>query len=190
MTKEKIQELAETLKKQGLAASMYDAVEKAKRIMGDEGETEEEEAQKESPVKEQQIEQQKPQQEKEGFVDVSEIETPPPSDVKKPVSDEPSVFEKIKDKITPKKEEKFEQPDYNISKEKATVNELMSELGVNPEQVNEIEKEKMGEEVETLKKEIKEADKENEEVKKEKTEQLKEKIGELKEEAEELEEEQ
>ena len=186
MANKKVQELAETLKKQGLAASMYDATEKAKRIMDAEGKTEEEEVQKESPVKEQQ----KQPWEKEGFVDVSEIKTPPPSDVKKPVSDEPSVFEKIKDKITPKKEEKFEQPDYNISKEKATVNELMSELGVNPEQVNEIEKEKMGEEVETLKKEIKEADKENEEVKKEKTEQLKEKIGELKEEAEELEEEQ
>lgn len=188
MTKEKIQELAETLKKQGLAASMYDAVEKAKRIMGDEEEApEEEEAQKESPVKEQQ----KQPLEKEGFVDVSEIETPPPpSDVKNPVSDEPSVFEKIKDKITHKKEEKFEQPDYNISKEKATVNELMSELGVNPEQVKEIEKEKIGEEVQNLKKEIEEASKEGEEVKKEKVDELKEKIGELKEEAEELEEEQ
>jgi len=186
MTKEKIQELAETLKKQGLAASMYDAVEKAKRIMDAEGKTEEEEVQKESPVKEQQ----KQPLEKEGFVDVPDIETPPSSDVKKPVSDEPSVFEKIKDKITHKKEEKFEQPDYNISKEKATVNELMSELGVDPKQVKEIEKEKIGEEVQALKKEIKEADREGEEVKKEKTEELKEKIEDLKEEAEELEEEQ
>ncbi len=151
MTKEKVQELAETLKKQGLAASMYEAMEKAKRIMDAEGK---EEAQKESPVKEQQTGQQEQPQEKEEI------------------------------------KEKFDQPNYDVSREKVTVNELMSELGVNPEQVKETEKEKIGEEVQALKKEIKEADKEDEEVKKEKTEQLKEKIEELKEETEELEEEQ
>jgi len=149
MADKKIQELAETLKKQGLAVSMYEAMEKAKRIMDNE-----EKVQKESPVKEQQIEQQEQHQEKD--------------EVK----------------------EKFNKPDYDISKEKVTVNELLSDLGVNPEQVKETEKEKMGEEVETLKKEIEEAGKEDEEVKKQKVEEFKEKVGELKEEAEDLEEEQ
>jgi hypothetical protein len=36
MESEKVKELAETLKKQGLAASMYEAMEKAKRIIDDE----------------------------------------------------------------------------------------------------------------------------------------------------------
>ena len=162
MTSEKVKELAETLKKQGLAASMYEAMEKAQRIIGDEGETEKEEVQKESPIKEQKIE----QQEKEGF------------------------FEKIKDKITHKEEEKSEQPDYDISEKNATVNELMSELGVNPEEVKEIEKEKIEEDVEILKKEIEDAGEEGKEMKGEKIEEIKKKIEEIKEEADELEEEQ
>ena len=145
MADKKVQELAETLKKQGLAVSMYEAMEKAKRIMGNE-----EEAQTESQVKEQQ--------------------------------EQTQEKEEVKEKV--------DQPDYDISKEKVTVNELLSELGVNPEQVKETEKEKIGEEVETLKKEIGEVGKGEGEVKKEKVKEFKEKIGELKEEAEELEEEQ
>ena len=166
MTSEKVKELAETLKKQGLAASMYEAMEKAQRIIGDEGETEKKEIQEESPKEEQNIEQQKPQQEKEGF------------------------FEKIKDKITHKEEEKSEQPDYDISEKNATVNELMEELGVNPEEVKEIEKEKIEEDVGALKQEIEDAGEEGKEMKGEKIEEIKKKIEEIKEEADELEEEQ
>ena len=154
MVNEKVKELAETLKKQGLAASMHEAMEKAQRIIGDE-ENEQEETQENG----QQIE----QQEKEGaFGD--------------------------KEKIHPEEGKRFEQPNYNISKETSTVNELMKELGVNPEKIKELEKEKIGEQAETLKKEIEEV--EGGEVKKEKVKEFKEKVGELKEEADELEEEQ
>ena len=127
MESEKVKELAESLKKQGLAASMYEAMEKAKRIIGNE-KIEKVEGQKERLKQEQQI------TEEEG----KEREA------------------------TPKDTEKFEQPDYDISKEEVTLNELMKEIGVNPEEVKETENGRVEEEAEILKKEVKEEKKEEE----------------------------
>jgi len=139
MESERVKELAETLKKQGLAASTYEAIEKAKRIVGDEEKIEEVKEERERTKRELEIkvEKQKLQEEKE----------------------KESFFEKIKDKLTHKEQEdikRFEQPDYDVSREEVTVNELMEEIGVNPEAVKETEKEKIIEETEPFKDGIRE----------------------------------
>lgn len=135
MESERVKELAETLKKQGLAASTYEAIEKAKRIVDDEEKIEEVKEERGRTKRELKIkvEKEKLQEEKE----------------------KESFFEKIKDKLTHKEQEdikRFEQPDYDVSREEVTVNELMEEIGVNPEAV----KEKIIEETEPFKDEIRE----------------------------------
>ncbi|MBL7055162.1 hypothetical protein ISS05_05385 [Candidatus Woesearchaeota archaeon] len=179
MESEKVKELAETLKNQGLAASMYEAVEKAKLIIGDEEKIEKTEEQKEKLNQEQQKKVEEQKYEKKGF------------------------FEKIKDKTMhnhPKDAERFQQPDYNISREEITVNELMKDLGVNPDEVKEIEKERVEEKAKILKEEIRDQEmKEEQNIlnspgskdndSEEKVRELKEKIRSIKEEAEALEEE-
>ena len=126
MEDEKIKKLAETLKSQGLAVSMYEAVEKAKSILN--------------------------------------------------VKIEEDTDSEVKDR------DRFSKPGYNIKKEGVSVNELMKEVGVTPEQVEAQEQEKienLKEEVNEVKEEIKEANPEN-------VEQIKEKIVEIKEEASEI----
>ena len=87
MADEQLRQLAETLKKTGMAASMYEAMEKAKSIMN---------------VKSQNAE--------------PTIDNPPP--VKMP------------------------DLDVNADKDKATLNELMREVKVSPEEVEKQEQEK------------------------------------------------
>ncbi len=130
MEDEKVQQLANTLKSQGLAASMSEAIEKAKSILN--------------------------------------IDT-----TKNDVADEKSQHK--------------ENQDYDITKEKVTLNELMKEVNVDPEEVAAQEEEKIHEAQEKIfkiKKEIKEAEKHPE-----KMEHVKEEIAEVKEETDKIEEE-
>jgi len=106
MESEKVKELAESLKKQGLAASMFEAMEKAKRIMGEEGKVEE---QKEKPEQEQ----------------------------KTKVEDKEGLNNDVK---------RFNKPDYDVLGEELTVDELMKEAGVDPEEVKREEKGEIAEE--------------------------------------------
>ena len=87
MEEDKVKELAETLRKHGLAVSVYEAMEKAKSIL----------SAGTSEVKE----------EKEGT-------------------------------------ERFSEPDYEVTKEKSSLNQLMQEIGVDEQEVKEEEKERVG----------------------------------------------
>ena len=110
MEDEKVKQLAETLKKQGLAASMYEAMERAKSIMNVKSQID---ADKHERIKgmPKAVPQNAPYQEQQN------------EDNKLPASD------------------------YDITKETASLNdlmlnELMKEIGVTPEQVEEQEKQK------------------------------------------------
>ncbi|MBI2208208.1 hypothetical protein HYU50_01830 [Candidatus Woesearchaeota archaeon] len=118
MEDEKVKQLAETLKKQGLAASMYEAMEKAKSILN---------------VK-------------------SQID----EDRQKRTEDTPKAAPQ---NAYPKQEEDKDNEllvpdygatkDYDITRETASLNELMlnellKEVGVTPEQVEQQEKQKTG----------------------------------------------
>ena len=98
---EKVKQLAETLKSKGLAASMYEATEKAKSILG-----------------------------------VREVD------------------------VDDKKEEgedRFSKRDYDVKREKVSLNELMQEVGVTEDQVKEQEMQKVDkikEEVDDIKEDI------------------------------------
>ena len=86
MEEDKVKELAETLRKHGLAVSVYEAMEKAKSIL----------SAGTSEFKE----------EKEGA-------------------------------------ERFSEPDYEVTKEKSSLNQLMQEIGVDEQEVKEGEKERV-----------------------------------------------
>lgn len=109
---EKVKQLAETLKKQGLAASMYEAMERAKSIMN---------------VK-------------------SQID----ADKNERIKDMPkAVPQNAHYQEQEYKDNKLPASDYDITKETASLNELMlndlmKEIGVTPEQVEEQEKQKTG----------------------------------------------
>ena len=144
MEEERVKQLAETLKKQGLAASMYEAMEKAKSILNIKSQNN----QKRETTKE------IPKPEENPDIDSEQQEFPD--------TDEPL-----------EEENKFSKPDYDIAKETASLNELMQEIGVTPEQVAEQEKQKIGhitEEVHEIREELRE------------TEQAPEKIEEIREE--------
>jgi len=117
MEDEKVKKLAETLYNQGLAASMYDAIGKAKSILN----------------------------------------------VKLTKQDQ-----KETQKTESVKPDRFSKQDYDVKKENVSLNELMQEVGVTPEQVEEQEKvkiDKIKEEIEEIKEEIKEADDDPEKTK-------------------------
>ena len=134
MEDEKVKQLAETLKKQGLAASMFEAIEKAKSILN--VSTEKNEGQQETK------------------------QNIPENEV-----------------IQKEQSDKFSSPDYDVTKEKVSLNELMKEVGVEPEQVEAQEKEKIEGEITQIKEEMKEA-----EVNPEKVEHAKEEISKVNEE--------
>ena len=116
---ERVQQLAETLKKNGLAASMSEAIQKAKSILN---------------------------------IDLT--------------------------KSSDQKEENPESPDYNIKKEDATLNELMKEVNVTPEQVEAHKQERLDDaeaEIFDIKKDIKQAEKNPEKI-----QQVKEEITKVK----------
>ena len=153
MEDEKVKQLAETLKKHGLAASMYDAMEKAKSILN---------------VKSQ-IDEVKDQRTKEmprAFL-----------------QDEYTRQQGDKDNKLPA--DNYDKLDYDITKETASLNELMlnellEEIGVTPEQVKEQEKRKIAqirEEVNEIKEGLREA-----EQNPEKAEEIKEDIAHINEE--------
>lgn len=116
---ERVQQLAETLKKNGLAASMSEAIQKAKSILN---------------------------------IDLT--------------------------KSSDQKEENPESPDYNIKNEDATLNELMEEVNVTPEQVEAHKQERLDDaeaEILNIKKDIKQAEKNPEKI-----QQVKEEITKVK----------
>jgi hypothetical protein len=163
MEEQKVRELAETLKKEGLAASMYDAMEKARCIIEEEEKSRAAEEERKKPTEEPQV---KPEEQKESF------------------------FQRLRDKISHKEHtdaKKIEQPYYDVPREEVTVNELMKEVGVDPEKVRGMEKERLKEEANTLKEELM---REESEGKKEKLDELKKRISDFEEEVEEFEEEQ
>jgi len=127
--KEKVQELAETLKSRGLAASMIDAMDKAKNIIygisakKEEPKVEEKEVEQVSHNKEESIEITKTN------VDESNVmEKDVSADIKE-VGQETSTVESKTDKDQQKLDEVkiTEDNDYDISKEEKTVNEVMGE---------------------------------------------------------------
>src|SRR3989338_1991656 len=128
----RVKQLAETLKKQGLAASMYEAMEKAKSILN---------------IKSQN------NQKRETTKEIPKPEENPDID---------SEHQEFPDTDEPLEEEnKFSKPDYDIAKEIVSLNELMQEIGVTPEQVAEQEKQKIGhitEEVHEIREELREAE--------------------------------
>ena len=141
MEDDKVKQLAETLYKQGLAASMYEAVEKAKSILD---------------VK---IEKNEVQQE-------TEQNTSKSDDINKEDGD------------------RFSKSDYDVQKEKVSLNELMGEVGVSQDQVETQENEKIDkikEEINVVKKEIRRA-----EENPEKAEHIKEEISKVNEEINEI----
>ena len=155
MEEERVKQLAETLKKQGLAASMYEAMEKAKSILNIKSQNN----QKRETTKE------IPKPEENPDIDSEQQEFPD--------TDEPL-----------EEENKFSKPDYDVAKETASLNELMQEIGVTPEQVAEQEKQKIGhitEEVHEIREELREA-----EQAPEKAEEIREEISHVGEEIDEI----
>ena len=126
--KEKVQELAETLKSRGLAASMIDAMDKAKNIIygisakKEEPKVEEKEVEQVSHNKEESIEITKTN------VDESNVmEKDISADIKE-VGQETSTVESKTDKDQQKLDEvKIEKNEYDISTEEKTVNEILNE---------------------------------------------------------------
>ncbi|MBI2134515.1 hypothetical protein HYU09_00860 [Candidatus Woesearchaeota archaeon] len=134
MEDQRVKQLAETLKKQGLAASAYEATEKAKSILN--------------------IKSQNNQERRETA-----------KEMPKPNSDSNIGFEpqaRLNEENDPLEElNKFSNNDYDITQETASLNELMQEIGVTPEQVAEQEKQKIGkmmQEVNEIKEELSEAE--------------------------------
>ena len=152
MNDKKVMELAQTLRKSGLAASDYEAVEKAKAILGTEIQNEAQEPVKakiyrtledtpkkdtESESHEEKLIEEKGILEKEGF------------------------FSHLKEKFHHEKKQesekhRFSEPDYDIFREELTVNELMREVGVNPEAIPEGKNniENIGEKISELREEL------------------------------------
>lgn len=170
MEDKKLKGLAQTLKKSGLAASDYEAVEKAKAILGTEIQNQEE--QKEpinvelSGIKEKSSEE-KAEHKKEGFF----------SHLKEKLHHE--------EKAEPERH-RFSEPEYDISREELTVNDLIREVDVNPEVIPE-EKNRMEdvtEKISELKEEILEEGKNPEEGK---MEDIKNKMEDIKEELQDIE---
>ena len=123
----RVQQLANTLKNQGLAASMYEAIEKAKSILN--------------------------------------------------VPKSPTQEESQQD---------IENQDYDVTKENATLNELMKEIGVTPEQIEAQKQGKLDDietEVHQIKNDIEQAEKNPE-----KMEHVKEEITKVKDEIDKIEE--
>ena len=121
MEDQKVKELAQTLKNSGLAASDYEAIEKAKAILGTKIQKEENEQELEIPKIKERLPEKTEQ--KEGFIS--------------------HLTERLHHEKKPELvKHRFSQPDYDVSKEELTVNDLMREIGVNPEEITE-EKEKI-----------------------------------------------
>ena len=112
MEEDKVKELAETLRKHGLAVSVYEAMEKAKSIL-----------------------------------------SPGTSESKEEKEDT----------------ERFSEPDYEVTKEKASLNQLMQEIGVKEQEVKEEEKEGVGRiigEIKQIREEISQSKSEPEKINK------------------------
>ena len=131
MESEKVEELAETLKKQGLAASMYEAIEKAKLILEDEEEIEkmDEERLREGQEaktgvegqRESSFEKLRSSSKKLRGYSLENENSRGTSETPKRTQ---SFFAKLKDKIQHKEHKdikRFEEPGYDVSKEEVTV---------------------------------------------------------------------
>ena len=140
MEDERVKQLAETLKKQGLAASMYEAMEKAKSILN--------------------IKSQTNQDRRETAKEMPKLKEN--SDIGFERQERP-----IEEYGPLEESNKFSDTDYDITKETASLNELMQEIGVTPEQVAEQEKQKIGkimQEVNEIKEELSEAEQNPEKI--------------------------
>ena len=160
----KVKELAQTLKKSKLAASDYEAVEKAKAILGIDIQKKEEGIEGEIPEIAGEFSEKKEEakEKKEGF------------------------FSHLKEKFHHEKmlepeKRNFSQPDYDISKEELTINDLMREIGVEPEMIPE-EKGKIEDARERISELRKEIFKEEEKPEEGKIEDIKRKVEKIKEE--------
>ena len=164
----KVKELAQMLKNSGLAVSDYEAMEKAKAIMGVDI------------------------REKEQLKEPVKIEVPEAKEefFEKEEAKKEGFFSHLKEKFHHEKPQadkhRFSQPEYDVSQEDITVNDLMRELGVNPEEIPESREkiEEVEEKISELREELFKEEKEPEE---EKVEEIKQKIEDIKEEIEEIE---
>ncbi len=177
MEDEKVIELAKSLKNNGLAASDYEAMEKAKAILG--------------------VQIQKVEPEKESFEKTGEPFADTPEAHLESQEKKEGLFSHLKEKLHHEEEKpiasKTSQPDYDISREELTVNDLMREVGVNPvEEHKELEKEE-GQKIHDVKREISEIREEiSDEIKhpkERKMEEIKEEVKEVKQEMQEISEE-
>jgi hypothetical protein len=139
---EQVKQLAETLKKNGLAASEYEAIEKAKSILN---------------VNSQKSDSQ------EG-AETQQTENQPP--------------------ISPETEQPMPNLDINIKNENATLNELMKEINVSPEEVESQEKQRIDDikaDISEVKQEIEHAENNPEQI-----QEIREEVKDIKEEVNKL----
>ena len=161
---EKVRELASTLRRQGLAVSNFEAMEKARAILG-------------------------VRIEKKDFEKAVPRETEPKIP-EEPLKKE-GFIGRVKEKLHLEKHasEKTSEPCFNLDREDLTVNDLMREVGIKDEDIpkeKDEEKEEIIEQAEKLKEEIREAEASNDESK---AADIREKIEELKEEVQDIEQE-
>lgn len=167
----RVKELAQTLKKSKLAVSDYEAVEKAKAILG--------------------VDIQKEEEKKEAEDEIAEITEDFSEKNEETKEKKEGFFSHLKEKLHHEKMSgpemhKFSQPDYDISKEELSINDLMREVGVEPEMIPE-EKGKIDdtrEKISELKKEILKLEEKPEEGK---LEDIKRKVEKIKEEIDRIE---
>ena len=129
--KEKVQELAETLKSRGLAASMIDALDKAKNIIYGIA-SKKKEPKVEEPThnttEEPKVQEEISTEVTKTNVDESNVMEKDISEEIKDVEKETSTMEVKTDQDQQKLDEvKIEDNDYDISKEEKTVNEVLNE---------------------------------------------------------------
>ena len=122
--KEKVQELAETLKSRGLAASMTDAVDKAKNIIYGIASKKEE---KTNISTEPKLQEEESTEVTKTNVDESNVVEKDVSNEIKEVEQETSTVESKTNQDQQKLDEVKESHDYDISKEEKTVNEVMGD---------------------------------------------------------------
>ena len=157
MEDEKVKQLAETLKKQGLAVSMYEAMEKAKSILNV-----------------------KSQNNTETWGNTNRQQSG-----QKIIKSQENVKWNMDNSMSQERQsDKLRNSDYDITKETASLNELMQEIGVTEEQIGEQEKQKIEQikqEVNEIREDLREADQNPEKI-----EEIKEELSHVNEEIDEL----
>lgn len=160
---DKVKELAKMLLKQGLSNSMCDAMEKAKNIMGDEIIKEEQNFRIDDAGS--------------GLDELNTLNDKCATET--PVQSGPMQFKaESSDEISPSPEDmlgtynsgqhessanndaaRLGKPDYEISSEESSLSALLMEIGVDPEEVKQKEKQRLMEEAREIKHEIEVAEK-------------------------------